>query len=101
VRVHFSGDLISLRQQPACARTLSSCCVRWQLVTAVRSGKDKDSIWVAVRIGSLTTFLREFQALHCLQYSRYAGAIFQPRTLSPGSGMDYGSVLTRHASVTA
>ncbi len=36
------------------------------------------SPWIAVRIGSMTTSLREFQALHCLQHSRFAKAIMNP-----------------------
>ncbi len=86
---------------PAGLRTFSAVCALammfyahvltyvLQLGSAVRAGRDKDSIWLAVRVGSLTTFLREFQALHCLQYSRYAAAIFRPKSLIAGGG-DYG-----------
>ena len=47
-----------------------------QLKAAVSSGT---GAWVAVRIGSLTTQLREFQALHCLQHTRFSKAVLCPR----------------------
>lgn len=48
---------------------------------------DPHGLWVGVKVGSLTTAMREFQALHCLKYSRFVGLLLKPprpESLYPG-----------------
>ena len=48
---------------------------------------DTHGVWIAVKVCSLTTSLREFQALHCLQHTEFHALLLSPpsaATLYPG-----------------
>ena len=66
--------------------------------TVTDAGFHPFSWWIAIRVGNLTTAIREYQAIQCLCYSTFV-PLFVPQDILPGhQPAEYGSDAKRFES---